>query len=459
MMKKQSQGRILIVEDDLSTRRILSLSCSQQGFQPLECSSSADALRLIEEPVLAIILDLGLPDGDGVELLRKVLEEKPWLPCFILTARDSARVAVECIKAGARDYFTKPVDLAALFTAIRDAVKRVNSVAPDTADSPLASLKDCGWLSKTGRESHALVLNTTASDQPVLMTGEAGTGKVKLAGMIHEAGVNANGPFRVLRLGDPGIGCAETALFGRAGGADENPVRGELQRCSGGSLLIHGLEHLSQPLQSRLAEVMACGQYQQQGSKMILSVSCRIICTASVDLAHEAAADRFSKKLWFSLKPMHIPLPPLRRRIEDLPVFCEQFITSFCVAAQRPRLAISAPAVEVLVQYDWPGNLDELRHCIETACRNAAGSMIGTADYPAYLWDPAKRGDVSSALVVGSSRIEEIERASLVAALSLCAGNRRLVAQRLGVSLRTVYNMLKRYHLAGKRRTGNPQSQ
>ncbi len=451
MMDKQLQGRILIVEDDVSTRRILSLFCSQQGFQPLECSCSADALRLIEEPVLAVILDLGLPDGDGVELLRKVLEEKPWVPCFILTARDSARVAVECIKAGARDYFTKPVDLAALFSAICDAVKRLNSAAPNTVDSPLASSKDSGWLSKAGRESHVSFLNATASDQPVLMTGEAGTGKVRFAGMIHEAGVNAQGPLRILRIGDPGIGCVEAALFGSAGGGGENPVRGELQRSAGGTLVIHGLEHLSQPLQSKLAEVLNSGQFQQPGSKMTFPVSCRIICTASADLAAEAAVGRFSKKLWFSLKPMHIPLPSLRRRIEDLPVFCEQFITSFCVAAKRPRLSISAPAMEVLLQYDWPGNLDELRHCIEAACRNTEGSIIGTADCPSYLWDPAKRGEGSSALVVGSARIEEMERASLVAALALCAGNRRLVAKRLGVSLRTVYNMLKRHHLAGKR--------
>ncbi len=451
MMDKQLQGRILIVEDDVSTRRILSLFCSQQGLQSLECSCSADALRLIEEPVLAIILDLGLPDGDGVELLRKLLKEKPWVPCFILTARDSARVAVECIKAGARDYFTKPVDLAALFSAICDAVKRVNSVAPDLVDSPFASLKSANWLSKTGRESHALVSNAALSDQPILITGEPGAGKVRFAKMIHEAGVNPKGPLRILRIGDPGIKCVEAALFGRCGGAAENPVRGELQRSAGGTLLIHGLEDLSQPFQSKIAEILNIGQFQQPGSKMIFPVSCRIICTASVDLAGEAAGGRFSKKLWFSLKPMHIRLLPLRRRIEDLPVFCEQFITSFCVAAKRPRLSISAPAMEVLLQHDWPGNLDELRHCIEAACRNTKGSIIGTADCSSYLWDPAKRGEGSSAIVVGSARIEEMERASLVAALALCAGNRRLVAKRLGVSLRTVYNMLKRYDLAGKR--------
>jgi len=192
---------------------------------------------------------------------------------------------------------------------------------------------------------------------------------------------------------------------------------------------------------------------------MMLSVSCRIICTASVDLAKEAADERFSRKLWFSLKAMHIPLAPLRRRIEDIPEFCEHFITGFCVVAKRPRLSISAPTMEVLLRYDWPGNLDELSHCIETACRNTKGSIIGTTDFPSYLWDPAKRGDRSSALVVGSARIEEMEIASLLAALALCAGNRRLVAERLGVSLRTVYNMLKRYHLAGERQTRNRKSQ
>lgn len=450
MMKTQSQGRILIVEDDFTTLRILSVFCSRQGFEPLECSSSADALRLIEEPVVAIILDLGLPDGDGLELLREVLREKPWMPCFVLTARDSARLAVECIKAGARDYCTKPVDLPSLFTAISSEVKRLNLVAPGAADSASASLMGSDWPSEAGRESHALALNASASDQAVLITGEPGTGKVKLAGLIHQASMSAKGPFRILRIGDPGMECAETALFGTAGGVGENPIRGEFQRCAGGTLLIDGLENLSQPLQAKLAEVVAKGEFHQQGSQMVFAVSCRIICTSSVDVAGEAAADRFSKKLWFSLKPMHIPLMPLRRRIEDLSQFCEKFITDFCVAAKRPRLSISVSAMEALLQYDWPGNLDELRHCVETACRNCDGSVIGAADFPAYLWDPGKRAEGSSPLVVGSARIDEMERASLVSALTLCKGNRRLAAQRLGVSLRTVYNMLQRYNLGGR---------
>lgn len=453
MGHKKQKTMVMIVEDDEATRRLLTLACRTQGYDVIACASGADALRRISALVAVIILDLGLPDMDGPLLLQQLLREAPWVPCLVLTGRDSARSAVDCIKTGARDYFTKPVNLSRLFDAVRNVTAGVSPALPQATSYPHRPADQNQWNSKAGRECHSLALAAASSGIPLLISGESGTGRMATARMVHSAGPNHTGPLLVFNASNPEGSCLETALFGRAGGGGEEgvPIRGLLHKCDRGTLVITAVEKLPLPLQAKLEKALVSGRYQQKGSNTSIQITCRITCITSANLEAETASGRFSRRLWFALRNMHIRLPSLKSRIEDLSLFCARFLTGFCVANRTPRPEIPSSTMEILLHHHWPGNLDELKHCIEAACKSCKGPMITAPDLPRHLWDPALRVENTEPPVVGSARIEEVERASLVAALSLCGGNRRLVAERLGVSLRTIYNMLRRHKISPPR--------
>lgn len=452
MGSEESKARVMIIEDDEGIRQILTLALRQQGYETIPCASGEDALCQVSGSLSAIIIDLGLPDMEGSRLLQRILKEVPWVPCFILTGRDSAKTAIDCIKAGARDYFTKPADMNRLFAAIRDATAGISPAQPHAAGKPPRAADQPHWNSAAGRECHSLAPKAASSDTPLLISGEPGTGRMMIAKMVHSAGANHDGPLLTLNAANPDGSCLETSLFGKAGGGVEGPqVRGLLHKCARGTVVISAVEKLPFPLQSKLEKAIVNGSYQQQGSNTSIQLTCRITCITSADLEAETASGRFSRRLWFVLRTMHIRLPSLKSRIEDLPVFCARFLTEFCVENHVPRPEIPSPTMEVLLRHHWPGNLDELRYCIETACRNRTGPMIAVSDLPRHLWDPSSRVENAEPPVVGSARIKEVERASLVAALSLCGGNRRLAAQRLGVSLRTIYNMIRRHKISPTR--------
>lgn len=449
MSNENQDVTVMIVEDDEVTSQLLTLACRAQGYAVLPCASGGEAISRISDAVTVIILDLGLPDMDGPWLLQELLRQVPWVPCFVLTARDSAQSAVDCIKAGARDYFTKPVDLVRLFEAVRNVTAGVSPAFPKSSDHPRRPADQNHWSSEAGRECHSLAFTAAASGSPLLISGEPGTGRLTTAKMVHSASANAAAPLQILDATNPEDCCIETALFGRAGGGAEGlPVRGMLHKCDSGTLVITSVEKLPASVQSKLEKALVSGRYHQQGSNTSNQINCRITCITSANLEEETASARFSRRLWFALRNMHIRMPTLKSRIEDLPIFCARFLTEFCVANRTPRPEIPSSVMEILLRHPWPGNLDELRHCIEGACRRCTGTIITASDFPRHLWDSTLRIGNAEQPVVGSARIDEVERACLVAALSLCGGNRRLVARRLGVSLRTIYNMLKRHNLS-----------
>lgn len=441
---------VMIIEDDDSTRQILSLACSSHGYTPLSCASGEEALERVSRSISAIILDLGLPDIDGPRLLQKLLGELPWVPCFILTATDSARVAVDCLKAGARDYFTKPVDLQRLFEAVGESTQAVSPKLQSLSEMSSLFVSHQQWKSEAGRQVHNLALEAAALGVPVLISGEHGSGRMTQARMIHGSGPNHAGPLHVFNAANPSESCLDTALFGRSGVLEGPPTRGLFQRCAGGTLVIAAVDKMCLPLQARLAKALVSGRYQQKGSSTYFPIQCRVVCTTSADLEAESNNGQFSKKLWLILKGMHIRMPSLKNRIEDIPILCARFLTDLCVANQVPRPEIPASTMNLLLNYHWPENLDELRHCMETAHASCKGRLIAPSDLPRHLWNPDARREFTDHPVLGSSKIDDVERASLVAALSLSKGNRRLAAQRLGVSLRTIYNMIRRHKLSPK---------
>jgi len=444
-----SRKKILIVEDDESTRMLLSLFCDRNGYHPVICATAEKARESAKEGLAAMILDLGLPDADGVSLLREVLAEKPGLPCFILTIQDSARAAVSCLKSGATDYFTKPFNPGDLFKVIGEAIARDPGVAVDTRKLTIPTTGgDLEWHSEAGKRAQQLAINASRNSAPVLLTGPPGTGKSAMARMIHNLGANSQGQFRAVDAESLEPDALHAELFGHDAGPSGRAKQGQVEFATAGTLYIAAVDKLSPALQSELLEMLESGRFRRMNSDCFLQSECRVVCGSSADLEHAAAIGRFRKDLLFRLKTPGIELQPLKQRIDDLPIFCELFLTRILVRDKRPRLRISGAAMQELLKYHWPGNLDELNHTLESACIHCTASEIQPDNLPYYARRSGKSRKAAET-VIGSSSIEDVERASLLTALSICRGNRRLAAQRLGVSLRTIYNMIERHQLKG----------
>ena len=428
---------------------LLSLLCERHGLVPIACETVHAAWPVLKEGVAALILDLGLPDADGVGFLRDVLEDQPELPCFILTVRDSARAAVDCLKAGARDYFTKPFDPVNLFQAIRGAIRGAGGLGMARSLSGALAGGDFQWSSTAGNRVDAAAVEAARSSGPVLLTGEPGTGKSALARMIHHLGDAAQEQFRAIDAEVMKPEALQAELFGVDGRASEPPKQGLVELAGGGTLYIAAVEKLAPEVQAGLLEMLETGKFRRMHARCFVNSGCRIICGSSVDLEAEVKAGRFRKDLLFWLRAPGIHLEPLRGRIEDLPVFCEMLLTRILVRDKRPRLSLSESALQMLLKYHWPGNLDELNHALESACARCSGNQLRVRHFPDYARCSSSSLKASGEPVLGSSSIDDVERASLVAALSICKGNRRLVAERLGVSRRTIYNMIDRHKLRG----------
>ena len=443
--------KILIVEDDGPTRRLLSLLCQQNGYIPVECGSARSVRESTDfswGELEAMVLDLGLPDADGFDLLREVLGKDPELPCFVLTMRDSARAAVECLKAGAVDYFTKPFDPAQLFQAIRNASA---SAAEDSGQMhlPYSPSGDFQWPSAVGKRSHEDAVKASRSSAPVLVIGEVGTGKASVARMIHGIQKKPEGLFRVVNAAAYDSDALRAEIFGIDSDATARTRRGQVELAAGGTLYIDAVESLSLAIQVELNEMLETDRFKRFGAECFIAARCQVICATTIDLEKEVEAGRFRHDLLLRLKSSIVYLAPLKARIEDMPVFCELFLSKILVRDKRPRLKMSEAAKALLLKYSWPGNLDELNHALEHACRHCGGGDILPKHLPHYARKRSRGRNAMHEPVLGSSSIGDVERASLIAALTLCKGNRRLVAERLGVSLRTIYNMIERHQLRG----------
>lgn len=434
------------MEDDEPTRLLLSVFCGRNGYLPVACGSLREARGLSNQNFVAIILDLGLPDGDGIAFLQEVLSSEPDLPCIVLTMRDSARTAVDCLKTGALDYFIKPFDPEEVFEALR-RVTTLSSGKHGVRDDLQLHGAVPPWLSLAGSLSHATAVEASKNLSPVLLTGEAGTGKESMARMIHGLGVNAKSKFVSVSAEAMDSEAFRAEVFGVDADSFGRPKRGHLELTENGTLYILGVEKLTLAVQVELLGFLESGHFQRLGSGCYTNANCRVIVGSSVDLEPEVKVGRFRRDLFFQLGAPGICLEPLRHRIEDMPAFCDLLLTRIALRDKRRKRNLSEVALKVLLKYSWPGNLDELKHALEFACARCDGAEILAKHLPQNVQRSRFARKTAMVPVLGSSSIGDVERASLISALALCKGNRRLAAERLGVSMRTIYNMIDRHQL------------
>ena len=448
---EENLPNVVVVEDDLPTSQLLCLILKKAGFSPLPCTTVHQANELIREGarISAMLIDLSLPDGDGIEVMRYGRKIHKDLPCFVLTAKDTVASAVQAMKAGAENYLIKPFEPEKLIPALKLAIKIYHNTPGGWTEDFLPPQGFRRWKSKKMCEAIEIADDAAKSASPVMLVGQPYTGRNRFAQLIHQGGKLKNKPMSTINLAGLSPLQIEMELFGiPLAKLQEAPQfrRGKVGRCRGETLYIENIDRLHPAAQSQLLSVM---QDEQLVPKSKLA-PCRIICSTSLDLVTEVKEGRFRQDLWYALSVYQLQVPSLAERSDDIPLLCENIITRICVMRKLRRPTLTRRALERLLDHSWPGNLNELYHCLEHAVSRTSDGLIGPDDFPPLQRQPA---DTAHAILPpGGSSIEDLTKMSLIAALDACGGNRRRAAQRLKISLRTIYNMIERYELPKKPR-------
>lgn len=368
---------ILLVDDEIEITRSLKRLLKLKGYSHvLEAHSGEEALQILNSgQVDIILLDLMLPDAKGFSLLEDILMKYPLSEIIIMTAIDKIETAVEAIRLGAFDYLVKPIDETRLIIAIERALERKGLKSGLEDDSTIEKQIDPAFrniisVSRKMKEILAYATIMARSNNPVLITGESGTGKEIMARAIHEASSFQNGPFIPVNVTSVPESLFESQFFGHKKGAftgASSDFSGYFEQAHKGTLFLDEIGDLPYPLQSRFLRVIEDKQVVPLGSSHPVRVDFRIIASTNVDLKEACNVGSFRLDLYYRLKSIHIHIPPLRERREDILPIANFYLKKFCKIHDKKPMSFSRKAEHFLLNYSFPGNVRELIHMVERA--------------------------------------------------------------------------------------------
>ncbi len=444
-------ARILLVEDDETFRSLLSDILSNEGYELVEKEDGKAALVALQRHSFDLVIsDLRLPGLNGLNLFRSAHEQGIAPPFILLTAFGTVEEAVAAIKEGVSDFLTKPLkDPETLRTLVRrvlseDVRRRGLTVLQERelAGLPPAHILFAGDVMQ---EVRGLIKDVAATQATVLITGESGTGKELVARAIHKGSQRSKAPFVALNCAAIPENLLESELFGHEKGAFTGATQvrqGKFELASGGTLFLDEIGELPLTLQSRFLRVLQERAYERVGGNRVIHADVRVIAATNRDLEAEVNERRFREDLYYRLNVFLIRLPALRERRDGIPLLVDFLLKSAAAQTGRTVLDIEPSALEKLVAYSWPGNVRELRNVIERAVILAKG-RITVADLP----DNVRHLSVPAIELPDLSSLKDRERSTILATLESCKNNRRLAAEKLGISRRTLQYRLKEYGL------------
>ncbi len=363
---------ILIVDDELNIRRVLERAFLKEGYLVHLAEGGYQALRILEEvPVEVVLTDVVMPDMSGLELLKQIRAKYPRIPVIMMTAFGTIPMAVEAIRNGAVEFLTKPLDFETLRKIVRNASAEYASQAR-TATKPKPSKKQTQFIgqSQAIREVLETVERVADTRASVLITGESGTGKELIARMLHEKSSRASGPFVAVSCAAIPETLIEVELFGAVKGAytgAETDRMGKFEAANGGTLFLDEVGEIPLLIQAKLLRVIQEREIQRLGSNESIPIDVRLITATNRDLEKEIEAGNFREDLYYRLKVVHLHLPPLRERVEDIPLLAEHFMRKYAEENGRALRTISPEALKVLQNHCWKGNVRELENAIEAS--------------------------------------------------------------------------------------------
>ena len=455
--------RILIADDQADVVAAVSLLLKGEGFRIDSASSPAAVLKTLGGQEFDVVLiDLNYArdttsGAEGLDLLSKIHAIDPSLPVVVMTAWGSVNLAVEAMRRGARDFIQKPWDNARLLAVLRTQVELAEALRRGRLlEEENIALRDS--VSEAGSETPQIIAESPSmksvlklverigpADANVLIMGENGTGKEVITRVLHSISSRRTKPLISVNAGALAEGVFESELFGHVRGAftDAKTDRvGRFELADGGTLFLDEIGNVPLNLQAKLLRVIETGQFERVGSSKTQKVNVRLLSATNADLHGEVAQGRFRQDLLFRLNTVELRLPPLRDRLEDIPVLADHFLKIHRERYQRPIIGFTPEALEALRHHLWPGNVRELDHVIERAVLMSTGNVVTAFDLALEATPDAR---LSARLEEMS--LEDAERLLIKKALARFEGNANRAAEALGLSRSALYRRLQKYGL------------
>ncbi len=436
---------ILVVDDEEPFRRLLKKELGRKGYTVEVASEGGEALTLLaERPFDVILLDMVMPGVDGATLMRKLKEDSGVPAIIVLTGKATVETAVEAMKNGAFDYLTKPYKLDELAIVIERAYEfnrlsvksRLLEQELVRKEAPLAFIGKSRQL----RDILALIEKVAPTDSPVLIQGESGTGKELVANTVWHYSKRKNAPFIALNCATLSESLIESEIFGHEKGAFTNAYQqkhGLVEVANTGTLFLDEIGEMPIALQAKLLRFLDSGEFRRVGGNKTLRVDVRVLAATNKDLAAQIKTGRFREDLFYRLNVIHITIPPLRERKEDILELARYFLKKYAKKLAKPVSDFTAESLELLAAYRWPGNARELENVIERAVIVCESGEIGAED----LSIPAAALEEMSA----NPSLEEMEKNYILRVLKETGGNQSKASQLLGIDRKTLYLKLKKY--------------
>lgn len=453
--------KILIVEDDINTLNGLAEILEEENFEIGKAKNARQALGEFKKNAFDLVLmDYLLPDQDGLELSRNVLENQPEIKIIMMTAFGTVKNAVNAMKMGIYDYLTKPINLDELLIIIRRALeeKRLIDENLDLKSKINRTYRFENIIGVSGKmqEVFQKISKVAATDATVLIRGESGTGKELIARAVHYQSRRQSEPLVEINCASIPENLLESELFGHEKGAFTGAYKmkkGKFEIADKGTIFLDEIGELPHSLQAKLLRVLQERRFNRVGGVDNIEVDVRLIAATNADLEKKMAEKFFREDLYYRLNVIPVLIPPLRERIEDIGPLTDHFIHKYAAKDNRKIKGISDDARKIMMSYEWPGNVRELENAIENAIVMCESDYITPKDLPAYLQGSRTVTSPLLNIVMDESelsyreKLEACEREIIRQALIETQNNKTQAAKNLGFTLRTLRNKVKKYSL------------
>lgn len=469
-MAEQGRHRLLLVEDSRSLARTYEQYLRDEPFEIVSVETGADAMDELDRPFDVVLLDLRLPDMDGMEILERLNTRETPPPVIVITAHGSINIAVEAMRLGAFDFLVKPFSAERLTFTVRHATERAMLAASADLDDDgpdSSGFADFIGTSPKMRAVYKTLRMAAPSKATVFVVGESGTGKELAANAVHNLSPRSNGAFVAINCAAIPKGLIESEIFGHVRGAFTGAVQdreGAAARAHGGTLFLDEICEMDLDLQSKLLRFVQTGSFERVGDGRTRHVDVRFVCATNQDPMEAVQAGRFREDLFYRLHVIPITLPPLRERERDILLIAETFLKHFAREERKKFKRFSPETAQAMLNHRWPGNIRELQNIVRSITVLFDGTEV-TPDMLPPIFTVPQRGDVGGSASLAAPGtgaqaadgavtptgvaswqreqdilpLDEVEREAIETAIRICGGNIGRAAGFLGVSPSTIY--------------------
>jgi two-component system response regulator HydG len=453
----QSPATLLLVDDEPANLDSLERIFAREGYCTLRAENAGAALEMLRgEPIDVVLTDLMMPGLSGQDLLKAVRAVAPEAEVVLMTAYGTVEAAVSAMKDGAYDFLTKPLKRHSVLKSVAQALEKRRLLQ----ENKQLRARLAGGASPIVGQSPPLratldvIRQAAPSSATVLLLGESGTGKELFARALHEHSGRAQGPFVPINCAAIPETILESELFGYERGAFTGAMQrkeGRIERAQGGTLFLDEVGELSPAVQVKLLRFLQEGEIERLGGSAAIKVDCRLVAATNRDLATQVKEGRFREDLFYRLNVIQVVLPPLRDRVEDVPLLADYFVARYAAKNAKPVRSLTPAALEALEAYSWPGNVRELENAIERAVVLSQGTELDVDALPQAVQNAARAGprpaipaslEGRTLTIPLGTPMDEIELRVIRETLRHTKGDKNLAAQLLGIAARTIYRKL-----------------